>query len=368
MPPANHVILASGAAVAVSVAIASAIALYESPELRRYADDLRRRIAIAMHSMGDSINPPAREPLFNRPEDAHGFLQSGNAPGVDADEETKRRQREELMYWNSVRLAKEAEESEKAGQDGAQVERKGTFDDFLRPDAQGEKGSYVYRSGVDAKNENETDGLRKRGMGALYANPFADEHGISSEELDGNAEKHVVPNKDEGMSDIYSATDRPDEPSTPTAEAAQPSLIDIDEEPSKTPTTASSETMDREREIERELDFQIAGQENPDEAYASIQAWAQNSSAPGFYSPLPSTPAVPQSEPELVSDGQVTPTDSMSLAGSGEDVAEEARSTDERPFDVMSESDGMLTPASWSEVGSVISESDAPIPAQAPAQ
>lgn len=271
------------------------------------------------------------------------------------------------MYWNSVRLAKEAEESEKADTDGDQKERRGTFDDFMRPAMQGEKGSYVYKSGVDVNNENETEGLRKRGMGALYANPFADEHGIASEELDGDAEKHIAPSKDEAMSDIYSATDRP-APSTPTADIAQPSLIDIDEEAPKTPTTESSATMDRDLERERDLDFQIAGQENPSEAYASIQAWAQNSSAPGFYSPLPSTPAVPQSEPELVSDGQVTPTDSMSLAGSGEDVAEEARSADEKPFDVMSESDGMLTPASWSEVGSVISESDAPVPAPAPAQ
>jgi len=356
MPPANHVVLASGAAVAVSVAIASAIALYESPELRRYADDLRRRIAVAMHSMGDSINPPAREPLFNRPEDAHGFLQSGNAAGVDADEETKRRQREELMYWNSVRLAKEEDNKEKGDKNAPS----GTFDAFMRPDADGEKGSYVYKSGADVKNESDGQGLRQRGMGALYANPFADEHGIASEELDAEPEQRVLTTTEEVMSDIYSATDRL-EPTTPTMEKPEPSLVDIEEEAPKTPTTQSSATADHERDY----DFPTAGQDNQNEAYASIQAWAQNSSAPGFYSPLPSTPAVPGSEPELVSDGQVTPTDSMSLAGSGEDVAPEARSADERPFDVMSESDGMLTPASWSEVGSVISESDAPVPAQA---
>jgi hypothetical protein len=128
MPPANHVVLASGAAVAVSVAVAAAIALYESPELRRYADDVRRRIAIALHSIGDGINPPDRDPLFNRPEDANGFFESrrgeGAEPGVDADEETRRRQREELMYWNSIRLQKEqekaaAEVNEKEQQDEA---------------------------------------------------------------------------------------------------------------------------------------------------------------------------------------------------------------------------------------------------------
>jgi hypothetical protein len=97
--------------MAVSVAVATAIAIYESPELRRYADDVRRRIAMALYTVGDGINPPHREPLFNRPEDSEGFLQSrrgpGAEPGVDADDETRRRQREELLYWNSIRMKKQ---------------------------------------------------------------------------------------------------------------------------------------------------------------------------------------------------------------------------------------------------------------------
>jgi hypothetical protein len=73
------------------------------------------------------------------------------------------------------------------------------------------------------------------------------------------------------------------------------------------------------------------------------------------------------SEPEIISDdGMATPTDSVSLVGSGDDIANDAQSSREgetgRYFDVMSESSGMATPASWSEVGSVISESDAHIP------
>jgi len=71
------------------------------------------------------------------------------------------------------------------------------------------------------------------------------------------------------------------------------------------------------------------------------------------------------SEPELLSDGQLTPTDSVSLEGSGEDIADEARSSrngDAPAFDVLSETDGMLTPASWSGVASVVSESDTPAP------
>jgi len=105
-------------------------------------------------------------------------------------------------------------------------------------------------------------------------------------------------------------------------------------------------------------DTYIANQDG-ESAFASIHAWADNSHHASFYSPLPVTPAAPLSvvsEPEDL-DGQVTPTDSASLAGSGEDVGrEDASSVD----DVMSEEgDGIHTPGSWTEVGSVVSESDA---------
>ena len=95
-------------------AVAAAIALYESPELRRYADDLRRRIAMALHNLGDGINPNENEqqPMFNRPEDAEGFLQSrsgpGAEPGVDAHEpervqaESAERERRAAAWGNVV--------------------------------------------------------------------------------------------------------------------------------------------------------------------------------------------------------------------------------------------------------------------------
>lgn len=110
-----------------------------------------------------------------------------------------------------------------------------------------------------------------------------------------------------------------------------------------------------------------AGQEpqaDNNDAYSSIQAWAQGASRnASFYSPLPVSPA-PASEAELISDGELTPTDSASLVGSGVDIADEANST--KSFDVMSDdSNDMMTPTSWTEVGSVVSESESggPVPA-----
>ncbi|KAH6895816.1 hypothetical protein B0T10DRAFT_478933 [Thelonectria olida] len=375
-----HPAVAAGAVVAVSVAVATAVAIYESPELRRYADDVRRRIAVALHSMGDNINPAYREPLFNRPEDADGFLESrhgaGAEDGVDADEETRRRQRIELLYWNTVRMEKQAMEEKQREAEEREKEkpallgnrpRGSSFDDFLRQDENAEQGTFVFNTGADTRAMH--DGLRHRGQPSHlpYTNPFADEHHIDAEEL--NAEASIIGPTMEEFSDIYSATTRDDQneklPLSPEPVAAV--LFDAEAAPARS-ETESSATLDRELGPD---EFMTAGQEDRHNAYSSIQAWAENSS-PDFYSPLPVTPTAPVSEPELLSDGQLTPTDSMSIIGSTEDVADVANDAQSsrdgetgRYYDVMSESSGMMTPASWSEVGSVISESDAPIPTRA---
>ncbi|OAQ68954.1 hypothetical protein VFPPC_13762 [Pochonia chlamydosporia 170] len=375
MPVVNHVVLASGAVVAVSVAVAAAMAMYENPELRRYADDIRRRIAVALHSLGDGINPPNRPPRFNRPEDAEGFLQSsrgaGAEPGVDADEETRRRQREELLYWNSVLEQKKEQESARdqpAGLPAPEPSRprtgtRGTsFDDFLRQDESAEQGAYVFNTGADIRDGGS--GLRHRvpaaaplASSSLYTNPFADEHYISNDEVDPLSRTFTLPRKEEHMSDIYSATTRENDDVQSRTLDGSPALIELSSSNFGAPQDQFSSPPPPPT-LERQLgenEYMSAGQEDRQDAYASIQAWAHDSSR-NFYSPLPETPVAPVSEPEVVSDGQLTPTDSISIIGSGEDVGNDTRAG--RPFDVMSESEGMLTPASWSEVGSVVSETE----------
>ncbi|CAJ2512900.1 Uu.00g010190.m01.CDS01 [Anthostomella pinea] len=382
MPPINGPAATAGV-IAISVAVAAAIAVYESPELQRMANDLRRRIAIALHSFGDSITPQERENLFNRPEDAEGFLESrglgagmgaGGEHGVEADDETRRRQREELMYWNAMLQEKKEkenrEDSEKVHTTRRRTSTRGSsFDDFLRQDDNAEKGTYVYQTGHETQNNEalvrrRADGLR--GLNAsMYTNPFADEHGIDDDIALENS--LMDPEKDELLSDIYSATDLgQDEPSrnaTQSPSPAIPTLVEVGESTSQPEQPQSSE-----HELGRD-EFMTAGQgdrEGRQDAYSLIQAWAKETSNPtsnsGFYSPLPETPEAPLSEPELISDGEMTPTDSGSLAGSGVDVAEEgasARSGSQgRYYDVVSDDEGMMTPASWTEVGSVVSESD----------
>lgn len=374
MPPINHAALSAGV-IAVGVVVAVGVAIYESPELRRIAEDLRQRIAVALHSLGDSISPQERENLYNRPEDAEGFLLSrgidvraGGEPGVDADEETRRRQREELLYWNAIADSKRDQEK-KDQEKMAEVEprrtasRGSSFDDFLKKDATNEKGAFIFNSGADVQGV-EAEGLRRRGEGvrglnySVLTNPFADEHGIDEHVALENS--LMEPEKDE-MDDIYSVSqghqdDRDRETSATLSSPPEhiPSdLIDVEtpiRQPVAPPAAASVSELGPE-------EYMTAGQDDRHDAYSSIQAWAQASHS-GFYSPLPVSPAGPLSEPELISEGQLTPTDSASLAGSGEDIGEEIHSVSGRHDDVLSDDEGMLTPASWTEVGSVISESD----------
>ncbi|CAK7243631.1 MAG: hypothetical protein STHCBS139747_005157 [Sporothrix thermara] len=282
MPPVNPVFVSAGV-IAISVAVVAAIAVYENPELRRLADDFRRRIAVAAQSFHDDIfndgdreqrqdDETEREPVFNRPEDAEGFMmstgrRSAGDPGVVADEASRRRQREELMYWNSVRVARDrkiAEMNQTSAADHRpehQQQHNTSFDHFMRQDDTADNGTYVINTGTDvarqsgsgsaasAYNDPLNGGLvrRRRPEGvhdnvraaAVYSNPFGDEYGIELDDHDDHAavsqpapasisvstrsnsdrpttvaeafDAHsaylVAPDRDETMSDIYSATE-----------------------------------------------------------------------------------------------------------------------------------------------------------------
>ncbi|KAK3906872.1 hypothetical protein C8A05DRAFT_40323 [Staphylotrichum tortipilum] len=388
--------------VAASVAVAAAIAIYEIPEVRRAAEELRRRIAIALHSLGDTVGPDGQpeQPRFNRPEDAEGFYQSQD---LDADEETRRKQREELMYWNLRREEEQRKEQQEQQQRQHRPPQGFTFDDFLQPDRAGDSGSFVFNTGSNTRDAETSNVLRRRGniegvqglRAGMLANPFGDEHAIELEDRTTHLVRHT---NEEGLSDIYNATPRilsppqpfPAQPVPVPAATTSEVLFDFgshvpsddgnQEQQQKGTSTPTSRSATLDREL-AEDEYMTAGQDRDDDdeadergdAYASIQAWARGSSAAnataGFYSPLPSTPRAPVSEPELISEGQLTPTDSASVAGSGVDVAHEMGVEEvgaefpirgeHNDFDVMSETDGGLhTPRSWSEVGSVVSESE----------
>ncbi|KAI1434457.1 hypothetical protein GGR50DRAFT_662548 [Xylaria sp. CBS 124048] len=371
-------IAAKAGVIAVSVAVAVAIAIYESPELQNMASDLRRRIAIALHAFGDSISPQERENILNRPEDAEGFLRSrglatGHMPSVEADAASLRRQREELLYWNAMREShkEKRSEDEKMGRPRASTSAS-SFDDFLRQDENAEKGTLVFQTGRELENR---EGLtrrnveHKRGLSlSVYADPFTDEHGI---EEDIAFENSLMSPEHDELSDVYSATDvgAHDLAKTPAVESAsEPASEDMapTNPPFTEPQAYLSQLYAAPESPERELgadefdtdelgadEYVTAGRESLDgsSSYGSIQAWAQGTSHnSSLYSPLPVSPA--SSATRFATDGDVTPADSASLV----DVADMAPPS--WASDVTSDDEGISTPVSWTEVGSVISMSE----------
>lgn len=381
MPPINHVAVTAGLA-AVSVAVAAAVAIYESDEVRRYTEQLRRRIAVALHSLGNELDPSQTrnvEPLFNRPEDAEGFLMSTRGEGgVDADEETRKRQRDELMYWNAIRESKlEAQRSRDAAVSPAAASRSrgASFDDFLKPDTSAEDGAFVVNTGADT-NRNR-DGLTRRNVGAaagvtglsagMHANPFSDDQGMGDDEAE-LARTMLAPGADE-MSDIYSSStpDHHGGRTTPPASASsrprEEALIDMQSESS---TSTVSRTLDFEREgsVDGQAPHALGASQSNDREnlFAVIGAWADATDA-AEQENRAHTPSTPTSASFSHLGGQLTPDDGFSLAGGDEEVdaqhVEMANgAASEAAAEVRSISEGVFTPASWSELGSTVSESE----------
>ncbi|PHH54554.1 hypothetical protein CFIMG_003400RA [Ceratocystis fimbriata CBS 114723] len=441
----NPIALTVGIA-AITVAAAAAIIIYESPEVRRYAKDVHRRFAKAMpgrrgapRSNGASVDTDTedyefQEPLYNRPEDADGFMMSSqhrnrrrssfglNArsnAGADSDmdldsldndddvtEEARRRQREELDFWNAIHESQEMENARRIADEHESLEQLASkFDDVLNAGAAtgatgaAGAGGSTYNSGANIHGDGS--GLRRRGDNQsqsqpqsrgfgfsyppVYQPPGVDTGAISATSAAAAAAAaHTATSAFDDVPDIYSATNSGDHADL-ESRAAIPyadnnARVNIEDS-----ETASSLTLDRAATPTSETPMNpfsdINEVSSQDDAFASIQAWAEQSNE-SFFSPMPmsphavpSTPTARSSEPaqsvvsladEVSDEGAMTPTDSVSVVSSSVHVAmldNDTVSNEGSRYDVISQTDGMLTPASWSEVGSVVSDDDMHVPA-----
>ena len=354
MSPANNIALVQAGIIAVSAAVAAAVAFYESPHVQRHADHVRRRVAHALHQLGDGINPAPRQPLFNRPEDAYAYWATNGQPvpteppTVDADEETRRRQREELMYWNAVREKRQQERkaagvtATAGGADGTSTTPSPARGPPSDSYSAAEIGARVFNSGAEVWGQN--NGLvHRRGGDDPWAvdstaptNPFA--NNLNSSIRCSATGRLSSADKRADNIDMYSATTS----DTENYLRQHPQARVGDKTAAFPAATVRNETPLGDHDD-----------------VANIQAWYQ----PSFYSPLPMTPSVPASDPSISSSwtlGMNTPTDSASHAGSGEDVADDVSADDhdneDRSSDVSSMSEGIMTPSGWSEVDSIVSE------------
>ncbi|KAI6244729.1 hypothetical protein HI914_06941 [Erysiphe necator] len=349
----------SGAVVVASLAFVTALAIYESPQARQFAEGVRRKVAIALYALGDEINPKPNEdqPRFNRPEDADGFLKSEASAVIndEADEDAKRRQREEILYWNAVKIARE--EKERRLTEEYQIhdyhrdlENYGSRDE---KSIVNDQRTSAYNSSTNLTRENECH-MRNRGrkLSISEANSFNDKHHIRTDSNSIKDNSFIIPKyalSQDVMSDIYNATEAGDQ-----------------------------ESVEHNSE-ERYHELPMGNMPLAQDIYASIHAWAesaQSSSTPTSKdrslstSPMLTLRSQDHIDSESLStnhevnshatvDGDLTPTDTGSLVCSTEETLWERQSivpSDTQVMDAISLTREPSIAGTWSEIDSVISE------------
>ena len=373
-PHGPNNLLTSGLIIAASVIVAAGIAIYESPQVRQWADQTRRKIAIALHNLGDDIQP-------RRPSESSDDFDERKRRRDDLVRRNRneliRRAREEGVAVDLDELAKMGTETTEAAERRSRADRTKSFDDMVSSDG-------TLKANTTATEPSNGD-VRKRGAAgfaagsaaaAVLANPFDDDATLLDHDNhdDAPAPKPFV--SEETATRESSATVEAQAVSTPTAAP----LVDL------TPATEPA----------------VPQLSLPEASFSSAQAQADETeqAAQSFYSftSADSHPAVPQADSapvshpffsadadtaEHVSTGTLTPRSerSMTMASVSEvshhaddiavlsmqnDTDHDARSeifseggfTDAfsesgfSEFETGSRAGGVMTPSSWSHVGS----------------
>ncbi|KAH7385479.1 hypothetical protein DE146DRAFT_681041 [Phaeosphaeria sp. MPI-PUGE-AT-0046c] len=224
--------LAKGIIIAASIVVAAGIAIYESPQVRAWVDQSRRKIAVALHNLGDDIQP-------RRPSESSD------------DYELRKRRREEIVRRNRNELIRRAREEgvavdldelarigdESTDTARSRADRTRSFDTMVGGD--GMLRGETTATGNDASN----NGLRNRGAagfaagaaaGTAMANPFVDEHVFFDV---GDDEEAPSPKE-------FTYVEPGSRESTATLGADSPDLIDLTTEPAPV-QTSSHEAADQ---------------------------------------------------------------------------------------------------------------------------
>ncbi|KAL9040142.1 MAG: hypothetical protein Q9180_002098 [Flavoplaca navasiana] len=347
--------LAKGIIVSISLLLAAGLAVYEHPQVKQWVDESRRKIAFALHNLGDDLEPPSSS---RRKSSQDASTREDNSAEAT---ERRRKARQDILE-----RGRRMEERRRA-QHGTSTKSK-SFDDLV--DDQGKlKHDTNQATTSAAETHPEQAGLRNRNTepqglasGAAFANPFADE--AYTQDLSSTTAPVEPLSQRSRASSTATLPASPSPPPVPPKEPLDPVrseptlgtqqphrlLIDTDEvsnHPSEalvnlTPTTSvSSMSADLS-----ELDQHSHPSNHSQSHFWSVHEWAENTSAPAqFYTP-------PRSEAAPAHEGEED-RDERSEAGSGEEISRIGSVSD---MDVVSQASGMSTPGSWTELGSQVSE------------
>ncbi|KAJ5450101.1 uncharacterized protein N7458_006550 [Penicillium daleae] len=310
--------IAKGIIVTVSVLVAAGVAVYQSPQFQQWVTTSRRKIALALHHLGDEIQPrdstsPAREDISMTEEVG------------EAAQERRRIAKAEIMrratLLGSRRKSKDS------------TQQLGSFDSLVDVD-----GNLRSSSGTPGQSDSNPVG-HSTGVDTGSSQPL--HRGMSSTEADSprieQCQLHL---------DILSETtsNHPSESIiqfTPTSEVPSELLFDpFADSPVRAQTpvsvSASSHTEANDQVYYAQPDSQ-SNFSQPQDLLTELDDIRQDNQ---FQHPVSSAPSIAGSY------GHIDGFNDMSSDGTLSDLGEHSVG-------------GIATPASWSEVGSVVSNDDA---------
>lgn len=268
----THVCL--GLIFSLTILIAAGLAVYDNPQVRQWVDSSRRKIALALHSLGDEIGPNSN----SRESAPDASTREDEGPEAV---ERRRKARQEILE-----RARTLEEKRRARQETAR-ERLRSFDTLV--DKEGaliDEREVANTTSTEIQSTFNEQDLRKRNtesnaaaLGSAFANPFTDEL-----HTDVNRGQEMVSSGASICS--HTPTLHESQVNRNTASSPQPQLLtdtdEISNHPSEalvdlTPTTSTSSAVHAEIPDH-------SNRNSPPQNPWSVREWAE-STAPAFYSP-----------------------------------------------------------------------------------
>jgi hypothetical protein len=302
--------------ITVTVLLAAGIAVYESPQVRQWIEASRRKIAIALHNLGDEINPP------RQPREDISMMEDVS----DEAEERRRKAREEILR------------------------RRGVLESQRRRSNTGSSGSFDALVDKDGRLKEQSEGLTSAKATATDANNSS---GITHRRHDAD------PASDVNLEQLRSLRLQP--PSEVSSARASGSHVDL---------TPTSEFPDSEFEFPNHNDASqdLSRQSDYMSAVSSRMSSGTEDGEPDFYYAHPNHPNRTQEAMNSWLQGPSIPARNENLydASTAASIASSMSHINHEAFEAssdgtMSEAElvqGVHTPVSWSEVGSVISSND----------
>lgn len=321
-----------GLIIAASVLVAAGIAVYEHPQVQEWFEKTRRKIAVAIHNIGEGPRPAG--PAGPTEEE------------IVAAVEAARRKRDEILARNRdlfVRPSTRRTSSETLREKDVSTAQPGcaNFDDFLQGDG---TGSYTLHNTSSERADTTDRSLRHR----------TNNGGVESR---AGLEMTEKPSSRAASQIFLDATSIGDEDRARAGETSSDTEQD---------TAAAASHLDDTQpliEFDSEADGSLASSivlATPASSDAG-QSWTGDESlhdAPG--SPWVAEAIAERTPPHLAENmHRYNEELARAAALAFPEDGDEHDHDEENPYpDVISESSGMHTPATWTEVGSDVSEGD----------